>query len=138
MFSENPLINWTLWVYAKLGHFRKRQKCFFCFQKQFSYSADVKPTVNKTGLILPTPKATFDYTEHALSMCILRSLFTNRTAFTLVLMVNTNIPRSSKYYTLAYVNLPYCRSAFPTNVWLHLSLWFTIRSLCLSTSIFIE
>ena len=36
----------TFSVDAKLGHFRKGQKIFQLI-KQFSYSADVKPTVNK-------------------------------------------------------------------------------------------
>ena len=45
-------------------------KIFYVFNNSFPYSADVQPTVNKTGLILSTAS-----TEHALSMCILRSLW---------------------------------------------------------------
>ena len=43
---KNPSINWTLWVYAKLGNFRKRHK-YFCFKSSFPCSANVKPTKNK-------------------------------------------------------------------------------------------
>ena len=45
-------------------------KIFYVFNNSFPYSADVQPTVNKTGLILSTAS-----TEHALSMCIQRSLW---------------------------------------------------------------
>ena len=43
---ERAWLNWTLWVYAQLGHFRKG-KNIFVFQNSLTYSADVKPTVNK-------------------------------------------------------------------------------------------
>ena len=33
---------------SKLGHFRNRQNIFFVFKNGFPYSADVKPTVNKS------------------------------------------------------------------------------------------
>ena len=59
MMLKYPYINWTLWVYAKLRHFRKRQK-------QFSYSADVKPTENKNQ---------FDFIHWLHSLCVYHDLY---------------------------------------------------------------
>ena len=58
-----------LWVDAKLGHFRKGQK-YFCLQNSFSYSADVKPIVNKNRFKFIWCTQVHEH-EHALSMCIL-------------------------------------------------------------------
>ena len=52
-------------VYAKLGHFRKAKNIFFVFNNSFSYSANLKTTVNKTSLILSTAS-----TEQACSLCV--------------------------------------------------------------------
>ena len=59
---KNPYINWKLWLYTK-------QK-YLCFQNSYPYEDDVKLTVNR--LLWFCLVLVF---EHALYMCILRSLW---------------------------------------------------------------